>query len=73
MTAPLVYANYGQQKDFQWLDAHNVSVKGRIVLVRYGEVFRGLKVCRAKPPELSNQRRMNGRARAFSRSRLLCL
>ncbi|KAK4537466.1 hypothetical protein CDCA_CDCA12G3491 [Cyanidium caldarium] len=42
--APVVYANYGRPEDFAVLEARNVTVTGRIVLVRYGLLFRGLKV-----------------------------
>ncbi len=43
MTAPVVYANYGTPADFARLDALGVSVKGKIVLVRYGTNYRGVK------------------------------
>lgn len=36
VTAPLVYANYGRPEDFDSLDAAGVSVKGAIVITRYG-------------------------------------
>jgi N-acetylated-alpha-linked acidic dipeptidase len=44
VTADAVYANYGTEDDFKKLDALGVSVKGKIVLVRYGANFRGIKV-----------------------------
>ncbi|HUZ96599.1 MAG TPA: M28 family metallopeptidase [Edaphobacter sp.] len=44
VTAPVVYANYGTLADFKKLASLGVSVKGKIVLVRYGENFRGVKV-----------------------------
>jgi N-acetylated-alpha-linked acidic dipeptidase len=44
VTAGVVYANYGRPEDFAALDKLGVSVKGKIVLVRYGENFRGVKV-----------------------------
>jgi N-acetylated-alpha-linked acidic dipeptidase len=44
VTAEVVYANYGTLADFKYLAAHNISVKGKIVLVRYGQNFRGVKV-----------------------------
>lgn len=44
VTAGVVYANYGRPKDFAALDRMGVSVKGKIVLVRYGENYRGVKV-----------------------------
>ncbi|EGG04634.1 glutamate carboxypeptidase [Melampsora larici-populina 98AG31] len=40
----LVYVNYGRLEDFERLQANGISVKDRIVLVRYGEIYRGLKV-----------------------------
>ena len=43
ITAPVVYANYGRPEDFEHLDALGISVKGKIVLVRYGSNFRGVK------------------------------
>ena len=47
-SAQVVYANYGTAEDFKKLDEMDLSVKGRIVLVRYGKVFRGLKVYEAQ-------------------------
>jgi len=44
VTAPVVYANYGRLSDFQQLADLGVSVKGKIVLVRYGANYRGVKV-----------------------------
>jgi N-acetylated-alpha-linked acidic dipeptidase len=44
VTAPVVYANYGTLADFKKLASLGVSVKDKIVLVRYGENFRGVKV-----------------------------
>ena len=44
VTAPVVYANYGRIEDFKRLADLGVSVKGKIVLVRYGGDFRGVKV-----------------------------
>ena len=44
VTGQVVYANYGRPDDFDQLAKQGVSVKGRIVLVRYGLMFRGLKV-----------------------------
>jgi N-acetylated-alpha-linked acidic dipeptidase len=42
VTAKLVYANFGRPQDFQALVSLGVSVKGAIVIMRYGECFRGL-------------------------------
>ncbi len=48
VTAQVVYANYGDVEDFNKLAAAGIEVRGRIVLVRYGKVFRGLKVRNAE-------------------------
>ena len=42
--ADLVYANYGSPEDFDKLAQMKVDVRGKIVLVRYGQNFRGVKV-----------------------------
>jgi len=42
--ADVVYANYGTPDDFDKLAKLGVDVKGKIVLVRYGQNFRGVKV-----------------------------
>ncbi|KAJ8566224.1 hypothetical protein ON010_g6899 [Phytophthora cinnamomi] len=47
VTAPVVYANYGSQQDFQWLVDQGIDLKGKIALVRYGTNYRGLKVLAA--------------------------
>jgi N-acetylated-alpha-linked acidic dipeptidase len=44
VTAPLIYANFGTKKDFEFLKVKGIDVKGCIVIVRYGKIFRGLKV-----------------------------
>ena len=43
VTAPAVYANYGLPGDYEELKKANVDVKGKIVIVRYGNSFRGVK------------------------------
>ncbi|KAF2730936.1 Zn-dependent exopeptidase [Polyplosphaeria fusca] len=48
VTAPYVYVNYGTYKDFEELQAANVSLAGKIALIKYGRIFRGLKVKRAQ-------------------------
>jgi N-acetylated-alpha-linked acidic dipeptidase len=48
VTAPFVYVNYGTYQDYEDLINANISVKGKIVLARYGGVFRGLKIKRAQ-------------------------
>ncbi|HEY0796408.1 MAG TPA: M28 family metallopeptidase [Acidisarcina sp.] len=44
VTAEVVYANYGELADFKKLDDLHIDVRGKIVLVRYGKNFRGVKV-----------------------------
>jgi N-acetylated-alpha-linked acidic dipeptidase len=41
--AEVVYANYGSPEDFKKLEDMKVDVKGKIVIVRYGQNFRGVK------------------------------
>lgn len=48
VTGQVVYANFGRPEDFAALDRLGVEVKDRIVLVRYGELFRGLKLRNAQ-------------------------
>ena len=43
VTAPLVYVNYGAPDDYKELERLGVSVKGAIVIARYGETWRGIK------------------------------
>ncbi|HEY0647937.1 transferrin receptor-like dimerization domain-containing protein [Phenylobacterium sp.] len=43
VTAPLVYVNYGMPADYDALERMGVSVKGKIVIARYGGGWRGLK------------------------------
>jgi len=43
VTAPLVYVNYGVPEDYEKLERLGVSVKGAIVIARYGESWRGIK------------------------------
>ena len=41
----LVYVNYGRVEDFKLLVSNfSVNVTGKIVIVRYGRIFRGDKV-----------------------------
>ena len=44
VTAEAVYANYGRPEDFKKLEEMHINVAGKIVLVRYGMNFRGVKV-----------------------------
>jgi N-acetylated-alpha-linked acidic dipeptidase len=43
VTAPLVYVNYGIPEDYEQLERLGVSVKGAIVMARYGKSWRGIK------------------------------
>jgi N-acetylated-alpha-linked acidic dipeptidase len=43
VTAPLVYVNYGVPEDYEQLERLGVSVKGAIVIARYGASWRGIK------------------------------
>src|SRR5919205_3705022 len=43
VTAPVIYANYGLPNDYDDLKKAGVDVKGKIVIVRYGNSFRGVK------------------------------
>jgi N-acetylated-alpha-linked acidic dipeptidase len=50
VTADVVYANHGTVADFKKLADLGIDIKGKIVIVRYGANFRGIKV------ELAQQR-----------------
>ena len=41
--AEVVYANYGTPEDFEKLEKLKIDVRGKIVIVRYGQNFRGVK------------------------------
>ena len=43
VTAPLVFVNYGLPSDYEELDRLGVSVKGAIVIAKYGNSWRGIK------------------------------
>src|SRR5205823_7468478 len=43
VTAPLVFVNYGIPEDYEQLDRLAVSVKGAIVIAKYGHSWRGIK------------------------------
>ncbi|KAI5120935.1 hypothetical protein M0805_002915 [Coniferiporia weirii] len=40
----LIYANYGTKDDYDTLVASGADLTGKIVIVRYGAIFRGLKI-----------------------------
>ncbi len=46
----VVYVNYGLHEDYELLDSLGVSVEGKIVIVRYGRSYRGIK------PRLAEER-----------------
>ncbi len=48
VTAQVVYANQGSNEDFDKLATLGIDVKGKIALLRYGGLFRGLKVLNAQ-------------------------
>lgn len=43
VTGPVVYVNYGAPADYEQLERMGVSVRGAIVLARYGQTWRGIK------------------------------
>ena len=43
VTGEVVYANFGVPDDYDWLDKQGISVKGKIVITRYGKSWRGIK------------------------------
>jgi N-acetylated-alpha-linked acidic dipeptidase len=44
VTGQLVYAGYGTKKEYDDLVAAGMNFTGKVVIVRYGRNFRGLKV-----------------------------
>ncbi|MDF1505446.1 M20/M25/M40 family metallo-hydrolase [Roseisolibacter sp. H3M3-2] len=44
----VVYVNYGLIEDYAQLDSMKVSVRGKVVLARYGRSFRGIKAREAE-------------------------
>lgn len=43
VTAPLIFVNYGLPPDYEMLDRMGISVKGKIVIAKYGRSWRGIK------------------------------
>jgi N-acetylated-alpha-linked acidic dipeptidase len=43
VTGPLVYVNYGVPEDYKELARQGISVKGAIVIAKYGRSWRGIK------------------------------
>jgi N-acetylated-alpha-linked acidic dipeptidase len=48
LTAPVVYVNYGMAEDYRELARLGISVKGKIVIARYGRGYRGIKAVLAE-------------------------
>ena len=48
VTAPVAYVNYGLVEDYAQLDSMGISVRGKIVIARYGRSFRGIKAREAE-------------------------
>lgn len=48
VSGQVVYANFGRIEDFAALERMGISIKNKIVLVRYGDLFRGLKIRNAQ-------------------------
>ncbi|KAK9327965.1 hypothetical protein V1520DRAFT_347381 [Lipomyces starkeyi] len=44
VTAAYVYVNYGRQEDYDLLEERGIDISGKIVIARYGGLFRGLIV-----------------------------
>lgn len=45
VSGTLIYVNYGREQDFQYLkDNFNMNFEGKIVIAKYGKIFRGDKV-----------------------------
>lgn len=43
VTAPLVFVNYGLPADYEELERQGIDVKGKIVIAKYGNSWRGIK------------------------------
>src|SRR6185369_11996225 len=43
VTGPLVFVNYGVPDDYEQLEQRGISVKGAIVIAKYGGSWRGIK------------------------------
>ncbi len=48
VTADVIYVNYGLHEDYHNLDSLGISVKGKIVIARYGRSYRGIKAMLAE-------------------------
>eukprot|EP01100_Stratorugosa_tubuloviscum_P012610 TRINITY_DN602_c0_g1_i1.p1 TRINITY_DN602_c0_g1~~TRINITY_DN602_c0_g1_i1.p1 ORF type:complete len:671 (+),score=332.17 TRINITY_DN602_c0_g1_i1:117-2129(+) len=43
VTGELIYINYGRTEDHDYLESIGVNVSGKILIARYGSIFRGVK------------------------------
>lgn len=48
VTGKVVYCNYARPEDFDFLEQQGIDIKGKIVMARYGSLFRGSKVYQAE-------------------------
>ena len=48
VSGEVIYVNYGLIEDYAHLDSVHVSVKGKVVIARYGRSFRGIKAREAE-------------------------
>ncbi|OLN80995.1 putative glutamate carboxypeptidase-like protein 3 [Colletotrichum chlorophyti] len=48
VTGSFVFVNYGTYQDYEDLVNANISLTGKIVIAKYGGIFRGLKIKRAQ-------------------------
>ncbi len=48
VTGPVVFVNFGRAADYAQLDSLGVSVRGAVVVARYGRSFRGIKAREAE-------------------------
>lgn len=48
VTANYVYCNYGTLKDYKFLLDNNIDIEGKIHIIKYGELNRGLKIKNAE-------------------------
>ncbi len=47
-TGDVIYVNYGLVEDYKTLDSLGISVKGKVVIARYGRSYRGIKAREAE-------------------------
>ncbi|XP_066938487.1 putative N-acetylated-alpha-linked acidic dipeptidase isoform X1 [Macrobrachium rosenbergii] len=40
VTSDVVYANYGREQDFDFLESKSVDLTGKIIIARYGKIYR---------------------------------